>query len=152
MRSRSLLLLSLFVILVAACSKEKRFTVVGNFKNLPSQRVRLEELRVSDSITVLDSVTADKDGKFELGGEATEPGFYRLTFERGGYILLSLQSGTVHLNGDYQKLQYYTVTGSPASESLHGFMRNVGNYMGVLSKLDYQAQQLHAQGRDSAIA
>ena len=62
MRFRSLFPLLIFVLLIAACSREKRFTVIGTFTNMPQQQVRLQELRVSDSIIVIDSVRTDEDG------------------------------------------------------------------------------------------
>src|SRR6188768_81260 len=112
MRLRSLIPL-LLLVLVASCSRERRFTVIGNFTNLPEQRVRLQELRISDTIVVVDSGRTDADGKFELTGESTQPGLYQVVFEQGGYIILSLDKENVRLSGDFRQLDQYEVTGSP---------------------------------------
>lgn len=119
---------------------------------MPVQMVRLEELHVSDTITVIDSGRTDAEGKFELGGETTEPGLYRLSFAQGGKIMLSLDKGTVRLAGDYRTLPLYTVQGSPSSQSLQGFLRMVNGYARNISTLDQVMSRLHTEGRDSAIA
>jgi len=152
MRLRSLLPLLLFVLMISACSREKRFTVIGAFTNMPEQQVRLQELRISDSIVVVDSVRTDAEGKFELSGESSQPGLYQVVFKDGGYIILSIDKGNVRLNGDYRQLDQYEVQGSPASQSIRGFLRVVNEHVRDIRTLDEVIKQLHAQGRDSSIA
>ncbi len=152
MRLRSLVPLLLFVLLISACSKEKRFSVIGSFTNMPQQQVRLQELRISDSVVVIDSVRTGEDGSFELNGEASEPGLYQVIFEQGGYIILSIDKENVRLSGDYRQIDDYTVQGSPGSQSIRGFLKVVNDHVTDIHTLDEVMKQLHQQGRDSNLA
>jgi thiol-disulfide isomerase/thioredoxin len=152
MRFRRQLPLLIFVLLLAACSREKRFTVIGNFTNMPQQQVRLQELRINDSISVIDSIRSDAEGKFELSGESAQPGLYQVVFEQGGYIILSIDGGNVRLSGDYRQLDQYAVQGSPGSQSIRGFLRVVNDHVRDIHTLDVVVKRLHEEGRDSSIA
>ena len=152
MRLRSLFPLLVFVLLISACSREKRFTVIGAFTNMPPQAVRLQELRINDSLVIVDSARSDADGKFELKGEAPQPGLYQIVFEQGGYIILSVDKGNVRLSGDFKQLDQYEVQGSPASHSVRGFLRVVNDHVRDIRTLDEVMRQLHQEGRDSSIA
>lgn len=147
------LLLPIFVLslLLASCGKEKRFTVIGQFTGMPQQRVRLQELRIDDKTIVVDSGRTTEDGKFELSAEASEPGLYQLIFEQGPYIILSQDAGNIRLSGDWRQVTNYTVQGSPASQSIHGFLSVVNNHIRDVQTLDRVIQQLKVQGRDSLI-
>lgn len=151
MRLRSLFLFFVCAVLLAACAKEKRFTVIGAFTNMPPQKVRLQELRIDDKMIVVDSGRSDGEGRFELTAEASEPGLYQLIFEQGQYIILSLENGNVRLSGDYRQIEQYDVQGSPASHSIRGFLHVVNEHIRDIRTLDEVMKQLHAQGRDSTI-
>lgn len=148
---RSTLPIILLSLLFAACGKEKRFTVIGEFTNMPEQRVRLQELGIDDKTVVVDSGRTE-NGKFELAAEASEPGLYQLIFEKGDYIILSYDGSNIKLSGDYRQVSQYTVKGSPASQSIHGFLRVVNEHIRDIRTLDDVIRQLHASGRDSSIA
>src|SRR6188472_4066689 len=98
MRLRSLAPLLVLILLLSACSREKRFSVIGEFSNMPPQGVRLQELRINDSLVIVDSGRSDAEGIFELTGEAPQPGLYQLMFEQGGYIILSIDKGNVRVS------------------------------------------------------
>ncbi len=140
------------VLLLAACGRDKRFTVIGNFTNLPQQKVRLQELRIDDKMIVVDSSRTDADGKFELSAESTGPGLYQLIFEGGVYVILSQDEGNIRLSGDWRQMPAYTVQGSPASHSIQGFLQVVNEHIRDIQTLDGVIRQLHAAGRDSSIA
>ncbi len=141
----------LLPLLLLACGKEKRFSVMGEFSNMPQQGVRLQELRVDDKIIVLDSTHTDANGKFELTAEASEPGLYQLVFEQGPYIILSKDKGNIRLNGDWKNFSAYTVEGSPASLSMKQFLGAVNEHVRDLNTLERIIRELHTQGRDSMI-
>ncbi len=140
------------LLLLAACGRDKRFTVIGNFTNMPQQKVRLQELRIDDKMIVVDSGRTDEDGKFELAAESTEPALYQLIFESGVYIILSQDEGNIRLSGDWRQMPNYTVQGSPASQSIHGFLQVVNEHIRDIQTLDGVIRQLHTAGRDSSIA
>lgn len=146
-----LLPLIVLPLILIACGKEKRFSVIGQFSNMPQQHVRLQELRIDDKMVVVDSGRTDADGKFELSTEASEPGLYQLIFEKGPYIILSHDEGNIRLSGDWRQITNYTVQGSPASHSIQGFLRVVNEHVRDIRTLDDVIRRLHAEGRDSLI-
>ena len=114
--------------LLAACGGGgKSFTVVGNITGIPPQRVRLQELRVNDTIIITDSATIGADGKFELHAEATEAGLYQVIFEQGKYVLLSADGRNINVSGAWATLSNgnATITGSPATTELSGFLNGI---------------------------
>ena len=79
---------------IASCSQKEdkgKFTVTGELKNAPDQRIYLEELFFSQkSPQVLD--TADiKNGRFELSGISAEEGMFRIRLEKSesSYIFVN---------------------------------------------------------------
>jgi peroxiredoxin len=149
---RSILPVIILSLVFASCGNDKRFTVLGEFSNLPQQRVRLQELRIDDKTVIVDSGTTDANGKFELSTEVTGPGLYQLIFEKGWYIILSQDAGNIKLSGDFNQLPQYTVQGSPASQSIQKFLLVVNEHVRDITTLDNVIRQLHAQGKDSSIA
>lgn len=153
MRIRLFSLLCLGLFFLSSCgSGDGEFTVIGAFTNMPEQKVRLQELGISDKIIALDSTKTDAAGKFELTGKAQQPGLYQLIFEKENkYILLSIDKGNVRLTGDWAQLNDYAVSGSSASMSLRNFLKVVSSHMEDLQTMNVVFQQLHAQGKDSLI-
>ena len=139
--------------LLAACSGNHRFSVVGNMAHMPAQKqVILQELGVDDKMTIVDSGRTDADGKFELSGEATGPGLYQLIFDRDHYILLSLNKENVKVGGDWQQFQNYKVQGSPGSKSLQDFLTVVRSTMTDVRTLYTVMDSMRAQHKDSLLA
>jgi peroxiredoxin len=151
-RLSHLLPLVLLPLLLLACGKEKRFSVIGQFSHMPQQQVRLQELRIDDQIVVLDSVRSDADGKFELSAESGGSGLYQLVFEQGPYVILAKDEGNIRITGDWQHFDNYAVEGSPASRSMQQFLRVVNEHIRDINTLDRVMRELHAQGRDSMLA
>ena len=82
-RLSRLLPLLILPVLLTACGRDKRFTIIGNFTNMPAQKVRLQELRIDDKTVVVDSGRTNADGKFELSAESAEPGPLPAYFRAG---------------------------------------------------------------------
>lgn len=141
----------LLPLLLLACGKEKRFTVIGQFSHMPQQGVRLQELRIDDKIIVLDSTRTSAEGKFELSAESGGSGLYQLVFEQGPYIILAKDEGNIRLTGDWENFNGYTVEGSPASRSMQQFLRVVSEHIRDINTLERVMRELHSQGRDSLI-
>lgn len=147
--------LSIALIWLAGCANDKnRFTVVGDIKDMPEQKVFLEELGVND-IRIVDSGNVPK-GSFELSGTAPEPGLYRLRFEKNGmeqpqFILLSIDKGTLKVTGAWSRLENYSVTGSAPSESLKSFLTAVRSNIRDFNSMGVVMDSLQAQGNDSLL-
>lgn len=150
MQFRNLLPLAALLFILSSCSNNK-FTVIGSFTNMPAQQIKLQELSVEDKLIALDSVQSKADGSFELSGTAEHPGIYQLVFEKGGYIILSIEKGNIKLTGDYNDLANYSVVGSAPSQSLQNFLGVVNSHIRDVRTLDEVIKQLHVQGKDSMI-
>lgn len=139
------------ICLVAACTDDKRFTVTGEFANMPQQTVRLREIRFDDRIVLLDSTETDERGRFELRGSGARAGFYQVVVDSDHYINLSLNKENVKVTGDFKDFGNYTVQGSPASESIHKFTRSLNQFVVDINTYDMVIRQLQQQGRDSSV-
>ena len=123
LKSWQLLFGAALLMFVASCKQE--FSIKGKLDNLPEQQFRLEELGM-DQNTAVDSGKTNKDGTFELHSQAKEESLYRIRFEKDKYILLALKNGDqVQINGDWNNLEDYRVSGSSGSEDLKGFLVNL---------------------------
>jgi thiol-disulfide isomerase/thioredoxin len=157
MRTRILSMLCVVLVLLSGCGKNNKFTVIGELKDMPVQQIRLQELGVTDKIVVIDSTSSTADGKFELSGEALQPGLYQLIFEEGNrYILLSIDKGNVRLTGEWQRFlvnaQDYQIEGSVPSTSLKSYLMTVSSTMRNLRTMDIVMDSLRIKGNDSMLA
>lgn len=110
-------------IMLYSCSS--RYSVEGKIENMPEQKFRLEELGVEENIFV-DSGSTHANGSFKLSHTAKEEALYRLRFEKGKYILLVLNAGDkAHIEGDWNSLENYKVSGSQASQTMKSFLVNL---------------------------
>jgi len=152
MRSKHLLLLFIVISGLSACtSNSNRFTIIGNIANMPVRTVVLEQLN-NDVITIIDSERTKQDGHFELSGIAPEPGLYRLHFHPGKFILLSIDKGNIKIDGDWNALENYTVTGSVASQSLKDFVGSIREHLRDFNSMSIVLDTLQARGNDSILA
>jgi peroxiredoxin len=155
MRSKHLLYTFIVLTGLVACSSNNRkFTIIGNFNNLPEQTIILEQLNANDQITIIDSthidsVHAKKDGHFELSGIAPEPGLYRLHFTANKFILLSIDKGNIKLEGDWNKLENYTVNGSVESKDLKNFVVAIREHLRDFNSMSIVLDSLQGKGNDS---
>src|ERR1700761_7116776 len=83
------------ILFLASCKMHKdngKFTITGEIKNAPDQKIYLEELYFSDKDPqVLDTVDL-KGGKFTASAFAPEEGLYRLRLENSkgnGFIFIN---------------------------------------------------------------
>src|SRR6476620_5383772 len=88
-----------FIILIAAfalysCSNKQeqgKFTITGDIKNVPDQKVFLEQLYFSEKNPEVVDTADMKSGKFTLSAIAPEEGLYRARLEKnnGGFIFIN---------------------------------------------------------------
>lgn len=151
MKLRQLALFLLTILFLSSCSeKGNDFTVIGDIANMPKQQVVLEELGVKEFVLV-DSVMSDDKGHFELKGNAIEEGRYRVRFNEGKLILLTIDKGTVKIAADWNNIHAYTVSGSEASESFRVYMANFRKYISDINTLDIVKDSMMAHGNDSLL-
>ncbi|MDP1842342.1 MAG: TlpA disulfide reductase family protein [Sediminibacterium sp.] len=154
MKRITLLLLSVSLFFFA-CKQKKYggFTVSGTIKNATNAKIFLQELPFGgDQPIVLDSGRLEKSGSFSLKGVAREEGLYRLVLENGPDVLLVNDNEFIQVALDVNNYREYTVTGSPASESLHNLFENYRKQDSVLYATFQQIDTLQKQpGTDSLL-
>ncbi|WP_212001387.1 TlpA disulfide reductase family protein [Chitinophaga sp. HK235] len=131
---------------LAGCAGQQEkgeFKIEGHFTNLPLGPVVLEELTL-DNLKVVDSTNVkDASGKFTLKGMVPEQGLYRIRFENGKFILLSLDAGDMKLEGDVSNLENMKVSGSEATSELHQFLQDISKQSIALTEEMRKVDSLH---------
>lgn len=145
------LLLPFFTIIIcfASCKNDKnKFVVVGDIADMPVQTVLLEELSIKET-KLIDSVTSNEKGHFELSGLATEPGLYRLHFRNNQFIMFSVANENVKIVANWNNLINYDVAGSPSAASLKAFVGQLRKYVNDTRTLAMVMDSMRARGNDS---
>src|SRR4051812_6787744 len=127
-------------------SEKGKFTVSGELRNTPDQRVYLEELYFSSKDpTVLDTGEI-KNGKFSVSALAPEEGLYRLRLEKNeaSFIFINDQP-KISFSSDYNNLSLQTsFFNSPANFSLRKFMAAIDSQRKILEEKTTALQQYQA--------
>lgn len=113
-----------------SCNNEEekgKFTLNGDVKNVPDQKVYLEQLYFSQQEPqVLD--TADiKSGKFNLSSIATEEGLYRIRFEKmnSGFVFIN-DKPSIDFKADINDVSLEGPSfNSPANTALKNLLTNI---------------------------
>ncbi len=112
------------------------FTLRGNLDTEEKITLTIEELTTSDLI-VLDSITTDNYGNFNIKKEIDEAGFYILRISRDNFITLLVEPGEkIHLTGkaDYLPTSYQ-VKGSEGSALLADLNQRLHTNMAKVDSL-----------------
>ena len=142
-----LLIILLFSVFLIACNPQKKggFTVSVTYKNLDKMmpqnygdnpgdsvvavgpvHILLEEIPYGgDARPVLldSSLLNGKEGKIDLKGSGKEEGIYQLVIEKGPVVLIINDVKKINVVIDLSKKDnYYTVSGSEASDHLKSFI------------------------------
>lgn len=144
------------VLFMVACKQKKYggFTISGTIKNATNTKIFLQELPFGeDQPIVLDSATLEKTGNFSLKGVAKEEGLYQLVLENGPDVLVVNDNEFIQVALDLNHYRDYTITGSPASESLHHLFENYRKQDSLLYATFQQIDTLQKQvGNDSLLS
>lgn len=138
--------------LVACSSSDHKFNIVGEITGMPAQTIILEQLGANDIISVVETVKSKEDGRFEISGDAPEPGLYRLHFNDNKFILVSIDKGNIKLTADWNTLENYSVSGSPSSEHLRQFLVVFRERVRDFNTMNIVLDTLRARGNDSLLA
>jgi len=122
--------------------------VVGDIADMPMQTVLLEELSIKET-KIVDSVTSNEKGHFELSGQAIEPGLYRLHFRNNQFIMLSVANENVKVTANWNDLINYEVNGSASAASLRTFVTQLRKYVNDTRTLAMVMDSMRARGNDS---
>lgn len=131
-----------------------KFTVTGQIKNAPNQKVYLEELFFSEKDPVVLDTAEIKNGQFSVTALAPEEGLYRLRMEKDSafFIFINDKSELV-LTADYNHLTVGSATvNSAANASLKKFITGIRSQRAFLETKSAILEQLTAAGQtDSAL-
>ena len=135
--------------------EEGKFTLNGELKNTPDQKVYLEELFFSQKDPVVLDTGEVKNGKFSVSALAPEQGLYRIRLEKGstGFIFINDRSG-LSFSADLkdQSLKGPTFS-SPANNALKNFIIDIDAQRSASTALSAKLEQDKSKsGADSLIA
>jgi peroxiredoxin len=152
MKLKHLLLSFIAITTIAACSSNSRkFNIIGNISGMPQQTIVLIQWNANDVVTIVDSTRSNADGHFELSGIAPEMGLYRLDFRPKKFILLAVDKGNIKIDGDWNKLEDYKVSGSASSEDLKNLLGDIRTFTRDNISLSIVMDTLKAKGKDSML-
>jgi thiol-disulfide isomerase/thioredoxin len=148
-------IVTIVTVLISACTNKSsngQFTLSGNIKNIPNQKVYLEELYFNQRTPeVLD--TADiKNGQFTLSAMAPVEGLYRIRLEKDKPVFIFINDKKdINLQTDYATMSIKTVMiNTPANLMLKNFILSIDTYRTDLQERGTQLQQYGtAQQNDS---
>lgn len=124
---KKIVLFALVVSLLSSCKtadEKGRFTLNGQLKNVPDQKVYLEELYFGQKDPEVLDTAEIKNGKFSLSGIAAEEGLYRVRLEQAsnGFLFIN-DAPTINFTADLKDLSLNGPSfSSPANISLKKFI------------------------------
>ena len=154
---KNLLTMALCAAVLLSCNNKSepgKFTVNGQIKGAPDQKIYLEELFFSQkNPEVLD--TGDiKNGHFTVSALAVEEGLYRIRLEKdSAFFVLINDENKIDFTADYSKLT--TEAGnftSPANASLKKFIDGLRTQRAALQAEATEIQQMAATGQPDSVA
>lgn len=145
----------LSVAFLQSCNNKEKgaFEVSGTVKGVSNSPIVLQSIPMTgEAPTVLDSVTIE-DGAFKLKGLGMEEGLYQVSLPSGVAVLVVNDKSDITVTIDPEnKKEFYTVSGSPASESLRDFVFGYTSRQEAIQAVFMQADSLHKAGApDSSI-
>jgi peroxiredoxin len=137
---RKIIMTALLAATLFGCGNKKdvnKFIIDGNVKNLPDQKVFLEEIHFDDKgVEVLDTAEA-KQGKFVLKAIAPQEGLFKVRFEKSDAVFLVINDKSgLSVTADNNNLSVKTVSvNSPANASLKNFISEANTQIQGLESL-----------------
>ncbi|MEP6949325.1 MAG: AhpC/TSA family protein [Ginsengibacter sp.] len=141
---------ALFLLSCTSPEKKGQFTVKGELKNAPDQKVFLEEISFNQQPPQVFDTAEIKKGRFEVKALASEEGLFRLRFEKNaGYIFIN-DNPEIQFNADandstLQSSRFNT----PANASLTRFIILLDSLHTALINEDHNIKEAQQQHNDS---
>ena len=146
----------IFCISLFSCNREKtngKFTVSGEIKNIPDQKIYLEEVYFDQKAPTVQDTVLMSNGKFQISGISSQQSMFRLRTEKSfGYFFIN-DKPDIHFAADAKNQslgsqEFYT----PANESLKKFMIILDSLQAAIILENTTLEQLQqAKSADSII-
>jgi peroxiredoxin len=142
-------------LIIAGCAGKEnkgKFSVAGEIKNVPDQKVYLEQLYFSAKDPEVVDTAEIKKGKFTLNASAPEEGFYRIRLEKdkGAFIFIN-DRNDITLSADFNTLSMKTVNfNSSASNLLKNFIIATDDQLTQLEQKATVLQQYPAANKNDS--
>ncbi len=131
-----------------------KFSINGEVKNLPDQKVYLEQIYFTNKDPeVLDTAEA-KNGKFMLSAMAPQEGMFRVVFEKNEVLFLVINDKKeISVSTDANNLSPKTLRlNTPANASLYNFITETNKKGEELDKLVAQLKAADGKGDTTVTA
>ena len=126
------------------------FTVNGDLKNAPDQKIFLEQLHFDQRPPQVLDTSEMKNGKFTVKANASEQGLYRLRFEKNaGYIFINDKDNIDFAADAKDSVLNTTKFNTPANATLTAFIMRLDSIHTNLINEDQQRKDYQQQNNDS---
>jgi peroxiredoxin len=141
------------VLFLFACTSSHTnglFTINGDLKNAPDQKVFLEQLHFDQRPPQVLDTSEMKNGKFTVKANASEQGLYRLRFEKNAGYLFINDKENIDFSADARDSVLNTTKfNTPANATLTAFIMRLDSIHTNLMNEDQQRKDYQQQGNDS---
>jgi peroxiredoxin len=141
------------VLFLFACTSSHTnglFTINGDLKNAPDQKVFLEQLHFDQRPPQVLDTSEMKDGKFTIKANASEQGLYRIRFEKNAGYLFINDKENIDFSADARDSILNTSKfNTPANATLTAFIMRLDSIHRNLINEDQQRKDYQAQHNDS---
>jgi len=157
MLSKSILTIIVGIILLSTgCKSNKNggnFMVSGTIEHAENQKLLLQEVPYGGKpIITLDSITINKEGRYQFQFIAKQEGLYRLSTNQELEIIFINDGDNIQINADANNYRSYKVKGSESSINLFEFLQKYRQKDSSLFSTLYNLDLLQKQkGKDSTI-
>jgi peroxiredoxin len=129
-------------------NEKGKFTVNGQIKNAPDQKIYLEELFFSEKDPEVLDTAEIKNGQFIVTATAPEEGLYRMRLEKdSAFFIVINDKSKLDFTADYKELTIGAASiNSGANASLKKFITAIQQQRMVLQTKAAEVQQLSAAG------
>ena len=155
---RNILTVILISLVISSCKNgagTEKFKLTGEIKNIPDQKIYLEQLYFSQKDPDVLDTAEIKNGKFELSAIAPEEGLYRLRLNKleHGFIFIN-DKKQINFKADIKDISLEgPVFNTPANDLLKKLMINLNDRNRTIAESSANIDRLKAViGNDSLLA
>ena len=124
------------------------YRISGELKYGEGKMLYLEEIYAQE-FRLIDTVTVNDKGQFELKGLTEQPGIFRLKVDEGHFWWLIIEGYPINLKLNFRVIDRYEIVGSPSSHILNVFLKKQRGY---LKRMQMLKQSLFKEKQEQSLA